>query len=133
MVAHSVGSADTITRQNLLLENLTKEEQMFYEYGQNNSGGRFIEPALHVIIEADSTEEADSIAESKGLYFNGCEDGRDCDCCGDRWSPSWSKGDAEPMIYGKPASEYKDDWGFAKADKVPVVAIYYKDGREEVF
>ena len=57
----------------------------FYEYDQNNSGGRFRGPAYKVYIEAPSAKVADSIAESQGLYFDGCERGEDCDCCGDRW------------------------------------------------
>lgn len=58
---------------------------MFYHYRQNNSGGYFLEPAIHVFIQADSVWQADVIAEENGLYFNGCEVGRDCPCCGDRW------------------------------------------------
>lgn len=36
-------------------------------------------------IEADSEEEAVQRSEQIGLYFNGVEQGIDCDCCGDRW------------------------------------------------
>lgn len=62
----------------------------FYEFRQNNSGGNFhiseeagIGPS--VIIEATSAEEANAKAEAIGIYFDGCDIGRDCDCCGDRW------------------------------------------------
>jgi hypothetical protein len=77
---------------------------LFYTFSQNNSGGAFEGPAEYVIVEAQSADEANSIAENNGLYFNGCEDGRDCDCCGDRWHEQWSddEGDPSPMIYGKP-------------------------------
>jgi hypothetical protein len=71
---------------------------MFYKYNQNNSGGHFIindEVTKHVIIEADSAEEANQRAEKIGIYFNGVSCGQDCDCCGDRWSSAWS-------IDGKP-------------------------------
>jgi hypothetical protein len=71
---------------------------MFYQYNQNNSGGSFtineakgIGPV--VWIEANSGWEADKIAESKGIYFDGVEQGWDCDCCGDRWirnSSAWN-------------------------------------------
>jgi len=60
----------------------------FYEFSQNNSGGKFtVDDKLchRLIIEASSEEEACSIAEDMGVYFNGCEDGIDCECCGDRW------------------------------------------------
>lgn len=58
----------------------------FYNFRQNNSGGVHHGPAVNVVIEASSPEEANRIAvERAGLYFDGCESGRDCRCCGDRW------------------------------------------------
>jgi hypothetical protein len=42
-----------------------------------------------LVIEAFNEKEALSKAEDMGVYFDGCEDGRDCSCCGDRWS-SWT-------------------------------------------
>lgn len=77
---------------------------MWYEFDQNNSGGCFvIEPRIgigpRVWIEADSVDQANDRAESLGIYFNGCEDGRDCDCCGDRWWPQWGhEGEVRPDI-----------------------------------
>ena len=66
-----------------------KEEVLkFYEFGQNNSGGSFSvdEKLCHrLIIQAYSEKEAIGIAEDMGVYFDGCEKGIDCDCCGDRW------------------------------------------------
>lgn len=62
---------------------------MFYEFDQNNSGGKFIvndEVCHRLFIEADSEEEALSKAEDLGCYWNGVADGIDCPCCGDRWS-----------------------------------------------
>lgn len=54
---------------------------MFYEFRQNNSGGVFeIDESrgisLHVIVEADTAEEANERAQRIGLYFNGVEDAR---------------------------------------------------------
>jgi len=60
----------------------------FYMFDQNNSGGHFIvndEVCHRVIIEADNKNEAIKKAEELGIYFNGCEEGIDCSCCGDRW------------------------------------------------
>lgn len=60
----------------------------FYEFSQNNSGGSFAtdKKLCHrLIIEANDEDEACRIAEDLGVYFNGCEDGMDCPCCGDRW------------------------------------------------
>lgn len=59
-----------------------------YEFDQNNTGGSFdVDDKLchRVYIEANDIEEAVSIAEGMGVYFNGCEEGLDCSCCGDRW------------------------------------------------
>jgi hypothetical protein len=63
----------------------------FYEFTQNNSGGSFVTSenlAYRLIIEAKSAEEANSIAEDLGCYFNGVDNGIDCRCCGDRWYES---------------------------------------------
>ena len=60
----------------------------FYHFPQNNSGGRFVindEANVHVIIEAADANEANQIAQEKGIYFDGVSAGRDCECCGDRW------------------------------------------------
>lgn len=62
----------------------------FYLFDQNNSGGNFTvdnELSSIVFIEAENAEEANSIAEAIGIYFDGCMKGIDCSCCGDRWYP----------------------------------------------
>ena len=66
------------------------EKTKFYSFDQNNSGGSFQNSekegiSEYVIIEALNAEDANARAEGIGLYFNGCDDGIDCDCCGDRW------------------------------------------------
>jgi len=100
---------------------------MFYTYNQNNSGGSFDSDdkiAQFVIVEAKSPRVADALAEDLGIYFNGCHDGRDCDCCGDRWSPAYD-GKEEPAIYGKPIAEYEAD--FCKKGEV-YARVFYLDG-----
>lgn len=73
----------------------------FWKFSQNNSGGVFLGPAHYVFIEALDSEDAVRRAEDKGLYFNGCLDGRDCSCCGDRWYKPWhDDGSDEPEVYG---------------------------------
>jgi hypothetical protein len=60
----------------------------FYEYSQNNTGGSFVtdDKLCHrLFIEANSSTEADEIAEGFGCYWNGVDEGSDCPCCGDRW------------------------------------------------
>ncbi len=61
---------------------------MWFKFDQNNTGGRFTYSknlADHVWIEADDPRFANIIAEDLGIYFDGCDAGRDCPCCGDRW------------------------------------------------
>lgn len=60
----------------------------FYEVSQNNTGGSFVTDGKlchRLYIEANSSTEADSIAEDLGCYWNGVDEGSDCPCCGDRW------------------------------------------------
>lgn len=62
---------------------------IFYHFRQNNSGGKLISDDIvstHVFIEAPNSRLANIVAENIGIYFNGCLDGIDCSCCGDRWS-----------------------------------------------
>jgi len=63
---------------------------MWFEYRQNNSGGSFRFDkkkgiSVYVWVEAEDAAAADKRAEDIGLYFNGCDSGCDCPCCGDRW------------------------------------------------
>lgn len=108
---------------------------MFYSFNQNNSGGSFViddDVAHYVIIEADSADAANERAESIGIYFDGCETGYDCPCCGDRWYSAWSEdeGQETPSIYGKPLAEH-EDWFTPKGE--PYAHVYYADGRKETF
>lgn len=89
---------------------------MFYHYRQNNSGGSFIideEAGIgpRVWIEADSASEANARAKTIGIYFNGCDSGEDCECCGDRWEPAWEGEDAVRIDFS---------WDFIWHDRVYV-------------
>lgn len=81
----------------------------FFEFNQNNSGGSFVvdDKVCHILlIEADSNDDASDIAEGLGVYYDGCESGIDCDCCGDRWNFPWdSEGVQFPFLYGTFTSE----------------------------
>jgi len=73
---------------------ITRKNLKFFEFNQNNSGGGFDtdDKVCHrVIIEAKDSDEASDIAEGLGIYFNGCESGMDCECCGDRWYRPWEE------------------------------------------
>lgn len=58
---------------------------MFFSFWQNNVGGVWQGPEL-VVVEAESADQANLIAEDYGIYFGGVAEGRDCRCCGNRWS-----------------------------------------------
>lgn len=106
----------------------------FYQYRQNNSGGGFDFDAnagisVYVIIEADSTYEADDKAESIGLYF----DGRgDCSTCGYRWSSaSYYDEDDRPQIYGTPIEDYDfvdGPYAYKWISDGPEAYVHFKDG-----
>jgi len=90
-------------------------ETKFYHFRQNNSGGSFRidEEAgigINVIIEGTSPSHANFRAEEIGLYFNGCDDGTDCPCCGDRWyNTSASDGEDVPTMYGDAVGDVEKD------------------------
>jgi len=110
---------------------------MFYTFYQNNSGGSFHEShgiCNHVIVEADNANDANNRAENIGLYFDGCNKGFDCSCCGDRWYPAWrEEGTQKPMIYSLVVESGTEDT-LNMIDWCDYVAwIHYKDGRVEGF
>lgn len=88
----------------------------FYTFRQNNSGRSFIESekegiGVIVIIEAESSEKANERAKDIGIYFDGCESGNDCPCCGDRWyEVSKYDGEEIPSIYGESIESLKKEW-----------------------
>ena len=107
----------------------------FFHFSQNNSGGSFdIDETLahHVIIEAYDALDANTRAMGIGLYFNGCDSGRDCDCCGDRWSAQWSTdcGDDTPLIYGEPPEKCED---YFTGKGQPVCHVYRIDGSKTTY
>lgn len=109
----------------------------FFTFNQNNSGGSFSFDANrgishYVIIEAESAEDANVRAESAGLYFNGCDEGMDCKCCGDRWYPTYDKGDKVPSIYGTPITKPFDVYTLWMKDK-PEGFVHYKNGKIKPF
>ena len=110
---------------------------MFFTFTQNNSGGRFRFDdkrgiSVNVIVEADSKEQALERAESIGLYFNGVENGSDCECCGDRWSTYTGKGELFPTKGRKcllvENAEWSGDYVKWMEDGKPETFIHFKDG-----
>lgn len=100
----------------------------FFTFNQNNSGGSFDQKMGHfVIIEAHDLREAVRRAKDIGLYFDGVARGRDCGCCGDRWS-TYASAYVKPAVYGQPAHLHG---GYRWFDND--IHVHYLDGRKEVF
>jgi hypothetical protein len=105
---------------------------MFYEFNQNNSGGRFVRNASvdhYVQIEANSLSEAIERAQNIGIYFNGVSEGSDCGCCGDRWYEPYD-GDKlhdVPCHYNSPLT--LANLSPTKNPREHTVVIHYLDGR----
>ncbi|RMH10629.1 MAG: hypothetical protein D6698_17455 [Gammaproteobacteria bacterium] len=112
----------------------------WYLYDQNMSGGYYFEPAFAVLVEADNPEEANRRAETVGIYFNGVEEGEDCECCGDRWIEQ-----SRPLVDSKVAKfisslkkiSEEDDYRIEKTvsvlDKSGDFTLYEAEDPYEVF
>ena len=108
----------------------------FYEFSQNNSGGYFDvdEKICHrLFIEAESEGEAIKKAEIIGVYFDGVDNGMDCECCGDRWYgcsevefPHYSGADSVEEV----AQFLADNYGWTTPD---ARIFYVDDSIKEVF
>jgi hypothetical protein len=115
---------------------------VFFTYSQNNSGGSFDYDEVsgignYVVIEAESVTVANARALDIGLYFDGCDTGMDCSCCGDRWSEPYGEGTAFPSVYDHDVTnprEYSDTFmgpgisrSFVGMGEYPVF-VHYADG-----
>jgi hypothetical protein len=94
----------------------------WFYFDQNNSGGSFDHKPVDGIgyglfIEATDKDHAIERAEHIGLYFDGCDSGMDCSCCGDRWYRPWDDGTDKPQRYGeewRPVADAEEpdlEWG----------------------
>lgn len=107
------------------------KQTKFYSFIQNNSGGSFdVDESKGisetVVIEAESAQQANTIAEHIGLYFDGCDSGMDCDCCGDRWyKVDESHAEDVPSRYGEHVHKAKSHW-FSS-----IAFVHYLDGKIE--
>lgn len=119
----------------------------WYEFSQNNSGGIFQiddSVSVYVLIQATSYVEANNKAEDIGIYFDGCDTGRDCDCCGDRWHEErwpmegfsvyrWKQKKSKVFDNVRDyAQERANEDIWAKGGK-PSVVVYFADGSKELF
>lgn len=106
----------------------------FFEFCQNNSGGSFgVDKKAgighYVIIEAMDADHANTIAERIGIYFDGCQNGMDCDCCGDRWYPAYGEGDDVISHYGTPLIDAGNRTGFFPRWEDEYFFVHFLDGR----
>jgi hypothetical protein len=113
----------------MICDSLEGKFPKFYCFRQNNSGGSFDDDdnvCVVVFIEAMTAAEANEKATEIGIYFNGVENGSDCECCGDRWSETYEMGAIDkPMLYGRDVrTMYKDGFN----DKC---IIYRLNGEKE--
>lgn len=93
----------------------------FFTFHQNNSRGVFIGPHC-IIIEAKDEAQALEIAEkSTEIYFDGCDKGRDCEYCGDRWSRYCTE-TPTPQVFGEEIMQTSESG-----------KVYYLDGTERTF
>ena len=99
----------------------------FYHFRQNNSGGIFdVDDKLcaSLYIEAENEEDAIQKAFDMGVYFDGVEDGHDCECCGDRWYEPDEEDGIEAVR--KSAAEYsRIIW------PSPAYRVFFHDGTVE--
>ena len=100
---------------------LREVETQFYEFAQNNSGGSFDvdDKVCHrLFIEAVNIHDAIGKALELGVYFDGCLNGKDCSCCGDRWSEPYDTVDINKKnkdgysvsVYGHHHENAEDLW-----------------------
>ena len=87
-----------------------------YRFRQNNSGGWFYEPAINVIVVAYNKDQAIDIAMQNGIYFHGVAMGKDCSCCGDRWSA--------PDEYDTKEQAIEWSSGYASEENIPKIVVY---------
>lgn len=106
----------------------------FVTFRQNNSGGSFDydnDLTETVIVEGTDLDDILRRAGSLGIYFDGIDDGIDCDCCGDRWYRPWNDDlDEVPSIYGKPVEEY--NFNRFRWSNEPCY-VHYMNGIKEVW
>lgn len=121
------------------MSNLVKVQ--WFHFRQNNSGGHMTVDAdvdRSVWVEATNAQHANDRAREVGLYFHGCASGRDCSCCGDRWSPIWDgeEGVERPtegaFMANRPRGKTWASFGLLETPErtaETIAVLYHADGR----
>jgi hypothetical protein len=104
----------------------------FYMWRQNNTGGSFItdgDLSRFVVIEAKNYAKAEEKALNLGVYYNGVDSDRDCECCGDRWY----SGDMVELKDGDTIEDYLQ----REEDEYPcrgtMTILHLADGSKKIF
>lgn len=98
---------NALIKSEALIFSRKNKNTMFFTFMQNNSHGIDIEKPENgigsfVIIEAHDAIEANERAIKIGLYFDGRRSGKDCSCCGDRWTSTHDcMATKKPEIYNE--------------------------------
>ena len=103
----------------------------FFRFQQNNSGGFFnVTDKLcrNLYIEAHSYNEAREKATDMGVYFNGCDIGIDCSCCGDRWDDYADEINLTELNKFEKISDYAQYMAGEFGWTTPDARIFYYDG-----
>lgn len=106
----------------------------WYRFNQNNTGGKWQGPAMIVGVEAESVADALYIAPRFGLYFNGCDAGLDCKCCGDRWyePQEYAREDIRGYFDSNQFGLRDQSIKWAQRNNIAMVALYAADGSTEI-
>ena len=100
----------------------------WYHYGQNNSGGYYVEPAKNVWVQGSSVAAIEASFESLGCSTEFCS------CCGERWYGPWDDTDLTetPEYYGQPLQDMAEPpLNFGDVD-TPFGLLVFADGTEKV-
>lgn len=86
---------------------------MYHIYNQNNPGGHVIrtDQIGDVVVVKCPYDRAD--LEKIGIYFDGASKGKDCECCGDRWSRYYRKAETLSDVKDKVATLCKYGTSYA--------------------
>lgn len=106
----------------------------YYDYSQNNSGGRFVRSENlgdHVLIAAVDHNDANERLKQLGGYFDGVDSGSDCGCCGDRWyaKDSYDMGEENPLICEMLIPQYMMEFSWPGRK----VVVYHPDGYRDTY
>ena len=104
-------------------------ELKWYTFRQNNSGGRFSDPAMVIAIEAHN----EAAAKFKAPLCGVDESAPYCPCCGERWYLGrCEEHDAKPSLGDVVGTEWERFYAPLK-NGVPRILYVHADGSKEAW